>query len=173
MTGSRGAAAPPRAQGGVARHGAAIFDEAPHDPYETRGKYAEPSRCSECGAVYRRGRWHWGESAAGAHEVFCPACHRIRDRLPAGTVTLEGAFVAAHRDEISRFVHHEEAREKAEHPLHRLVEIVHAPDGMTVTTTDIHLPRRIGTALKHAYRGDLDIDYAKGEYEVRVRWHRE
>jgi len=171
MTGFRGAGLPP--QGGIARHGAAIFDEAPHDPYEARGKYREPSSCSECGVVYGRGRWQWGEAPAGAHKVLCPACHRIRDRLPAGTVTLEGAFVATHRDEISRFVHHEEAREKAEHPLSRLVEIVHAPDRMVVTTTDIHLPRRIGTALKHAYRGDLDIDYAKGEYEVHVRWHRD
>ncbi len=173
MTGTKGAGAPPRAQGGIARHGAAIFDEAPHDPYETRGKYAEPSRCAECGVVYHRGRWQWGEAPAGAHKVVCPACHRIRDRLPAGTVTLEGAFVTGHRDEISHFIRHEEAREKAEHPLHRLVEIIDAPDRMTVTTTDIHLPRRIGTALRHAYRGDLDIDYAKGEYEVRVRWHRE
>jgi hypothetical protein len=41
-----------------------------------------------------------------------------------------------------------------------------------ITTTDIHLPRRIGTALKRAYDGDLDVRFGEDEYAVRVRWHR-
>jgi hypothetical protein len=157
-------------QGGVARHGAAIFDEAPHDPYQARGKYAEPSRCGDCGAVYHRGRWQWSDAPPGAETVLCPACHRIRDRLPAGTLVLEGAFVDAHRDEIAGLLRHEESRAKSQHPLDRVVEVAHSPERITVTTTDIHLPRRIGVAMKRAYRGQLAIEYAKGAYEVRVRW---
>ena len=171
MTGLKGTPARPKPQGGIARHGAAIFDEAPHDPYQARGKYAEPSRCGDCGAVYHRGRWQWGDAPAGAHAVLCPACHRIRDRLPAGTLTLEGAFVDAHRDEIANLIGHEESRAKSDHPLDRIVEIAHSPERVTVTTTDIHLARRIGVAMKNAYRGELAIEYAKGAYEVRVRWH--
>jgi hypothetical protein len=31
-----------------------------------------------------------------------------------------------------------------------------------VTTTDIHLPRRVGHALEHAYKGKLDVHYSEG-----------
>ena len=30
----------------------------------------------------------------------CPACLRIRDRMPGASVALSGEFLAAHRDEI-------------------------------------------------------------------------
>jgi hypothetical protein len=172
MTGYRGTPVPPRPQGGVERHGAAIFEDAAHDPYQARGKYAEPSRCGECGAVFHRGRWQWGSAPEGARNVVCPACHRIRDGLPAGTLTLEGPYVEVHRDDIAHLVRNVEAREKADHPLHRLVDVAHAPGSITVTTADIHLAQRIGEAVKHAHRGALEIEYAKGEYSVRARWRR-
>lgn len=44
---------------------------------------------------------------------------------------------------------------------------------MVVTTTDVHLPRRIGEALHHAYAGDLDFHYDKDAYYVRVAWKRD
>src|SRR5512141_744665 len=137
MTGFKGTPAPSRPQGGIVRHGAAIFDEAPHDPYQARGKYAEPSRCGECGAIFHRGRWQWSEAPPGAQSVLCPACHRIRDRLPAGTVTLEGALVDAHRDEIASLVRHEASRARADHPLDRVVDETYSPQRVVVTTTDI------------------------------------
>jgi len=39
-----------------------------------------------------------------------------------------------------------------------------------ITTTDVHLPRRIGEAVHRAYRGDLDVKYSPDEYTVRVNW---
>ena len=57
-----------------------------HDTYKLRGKLAEPTVCSECGAVFHDGRWQWISRPAGAHEVACPACQRIKDRFPAGFV---------------------------------------------------------------------------------------
>ena len=159
--------------GGLLRHGASIYDEAPHDPYQAKGKYAEPARCSECGAVFHRGRWVWAEAPSGAHDALCPACHRIRDKLPAGTLTLAGAFVDSHRDELIRVARHEEEHEKAEHPLNRIMDVETTPGQIVMTTTDIHLPQRIGTALKRAYHGDLDVTYAKDQWSVRARWRRE
>ena len=41
-----------------------------------------------------------------------------------------------------------------------------------VTTTDLHLPRRIGEALKSAFDGTLDLDYDEDGYFVRVNWSR-
>ena len=40
-----------------------------------------------------------------------------------------------------------------------------------VSTTDIHLPQRIGEALKRAYDGEFDMHYGHDEYRVRV-WRR-
>jgi hypothetical protein len=46
-------------------------------------------------------------------------------------------------------------------------------DAIVVRTTDIHLPRRIGEALRHAYRGELDFHYDEEAYFIRVRWTRD
>ncbi len=43
---------------------------------------------------------------------------------------------------------------------------------MTITTTDLHLPRRIGEAFRRAYDGELTIDHEKKSYLVRVTWTR-
>lgn len=37
-----------------------------HDPYKTKGKPRESSVCSECKAVYHKGRWTWGPVPAQA-----------------------------------------------------------------------------------------------------------
>jgi hypothetical protein len=41
-----------------------------------------------------------------------------------------------------------------------------------ISTTDIHLPQRLGEALKRAHHGELAVQYGKDEYSVRLRWHR-
>jgi hypothetical protein len=46
------------------------------------------------------------------------------------------------------------------------------PDRVTITTTDLHLPRRIGEALHRAHDGELTIDHEKQAYLVRVSWSR-
>jgi hypothetical protein len=144
----------------------------PHDAYKSTAKLREPTRCPRCHAVYRGGRWTWGESQAGAEEALCPACHRIRDSYPAGFVHLSGAFFAAHRDEILHRVANVEAREKSEHPLERIMAI--APSGETtlVTTTSVHLARSIGEALEDAWKGALDYHYNLEENLLRVTWQR-
>ena len=43
---------------------------------------------------------------------------------------------------------------------------------LLVTTTDPHLARRIGEALHHAYKGELDYHYNKEEKLLRVVWRR-
>jgi hypothetical protein len=171
MTARRATSAPTTPVGGIVRHGAAVFDEAPHDPYQAKGK-AGPARCTECGVVYRAGRWRREEAPEDARTILCPACLRIRDRLPAGTLTLEGEFVEAHRDELSRIARNVETHEAVEHPLARIMGVAQEPKRITITTTDIHLPQRIGEAVKRAHHGDLDVDYAKQEYSVRVSWRR-
>jgi hypothetical protein len=150
-----------------------LIREHVHDPYKTRLKLPEPTVCPRCGAVFHEGRWRWAPRPAEAHEQLCQACHRINDGYPAGEVTIAGAFARAHRDEILHLARHQEEQEKAEHPLHRIMGIEDTDDGVVVRTTDIHLPRRIGEALRHAYHGELTFHYDEESYAIRVHWTRD
>jgi hypothetical protein len=41
-----------------------------------------------------------------------------------------------------------------------------------VTTTGLHLARRLGEALARAYKGELSFRYADEEASIRVYWQR-
>lgn len=43
-------------------------------------------------------------------------------------------------------------------------------DRIVITTTDIHLPRRMVHAIVDAYKGDLDTHYDEGGYFVPMTW---
>lgn len=146
----------------------------PHvsDPYRDRGKLPEPTVCPTCGAMYHQGRWQWGTAPAGAKEHRCPACVRIRDRLPAGQLTLSGEFFNDHRMEIIHLVHNVESAARAEHPLERIIRVNDEGDHTIVTFTDSHLVYRIGKALRSAYDGDLDAPYTDEGDLARVSWKR-
>jgi NMD protein affecting ribosome stability and mRNA decay len=144
-----------------------------HDPYHSKKKLTEPTVCPDCGAVYHAGRWQWSEAAKAAQPTRCPACQRIQEQCPAGFLTLSGAFLAAHQDEIRQRLYKVVECAKAEHPLQRLMALQEAVDGsLQATFTAPNLARAVGEALQDAYQGDLDFDYQPGEYLLRVRWHR-
>jgi len=149
-----------------------LRDELVHDAYKSKKKLPEPTRCPDCGAVYRDGRWTWDLAPGDANEELCPACRRIRDRFPAGYVTLEGEFLQAHRDELLQLARNREAKEKAEHPLERIMAIEDVDGNVQITTTDTHLARDIGEAVHAAYKGELEYHYNKEENLLRVHWTR-
>ena len=149
-----------------------LFEELVHDSYKSGRKLREPTRCPDCGAVYEKGRWIWGTAPAAAHAARCPACHRIHDRFPAGFLTLKGTFLQAHRDEILQLMRNHEAKEKAEHPLQRIMAVSEESGGVTVTTTDAHLARDLAQALHKAYKGELEFHYNKADNLLRAAWSR-
>ena len=136
-----------------------------------KGAVPEPAQCSDCDAVYYEGRWRWGSVPLSAHEVRCPACERLRNNKPAAWLTLEGASIAAHRDEMKRVALQREASQRARHPLQRIMRIEDTARGLRVTTTDLSLARDIGEALREAYGGALDFEYDQ-QGSLRVRWER-
>lgn len=142
------------------------------DPYRARGKWPEPSTCPGCGAIFHHGHWSWGAPAPGAAQHLCPACQRVRDRVPAGQLTLSGKFFAEHRDEILHLVRNAEAKAKAEHPLERIIDIKDEAGRTVVTFTDAHLVHGVGEALRHAYQGVLDSHFTDEGDLVRVAWSR-
>ena len=146
----------------------------PHvtDSYRSRTKPQEPTVCRECSAVFHAGRWQWLPAPESAERVTCPACHRIRDKAPAGYVKLEGKFFVQHRDELLALVQNVERRERAEHALQRIMNISDEAHGVLITTTDAHLARAIGEAVSHAYDGTLDVRYNDDENLARIHWTR-
>jgi hypothetical protein len=152
-----------------------LIAEERHDPYKSRGKPADGTVCPDCGAAFMEGRWQWaGRQLKETHSEPCPACRRIRDRYPAGEVVMSGGFLAAHRQEILRLVGNVAEAEKREHPMQRIIAIDDtAKDKVVITTTDLHLPRRIGHALVDAYKGELETHYDEAGYFVRIVWKRE
>ena len=149
--------------------GRAQFDHI-QDPYQGKKKLHEGTVCPQCGAVYQDARWQWGKRPEGTTEELCAACRRINDHFPAGIVQLHGAFTLRHKEEILHLARHQEAAEKPEHPLNRIIDIAEDADGITINTTDIHLPRRIGEAVERAFHGELETHFEEDGYFVRVSW---
>ena len=143
------------------------------DPYHRAQKLHEGTVCPQCGVVYHGGRWRWVPRAEGAAEALCAACRRINDKLPAGIVTLRGDFVHEHKEEMTQLARHQEEAENKEHPLNRIISIEEDASGIVINTTDIHLPRRIGEAIKRAFHGQIEDSFEKDGYFVRVNWTRE
>ena len=143
------------------------------DPYQRRQKLPEGTVCPQCGTIYHQGRWQWGTKDEGADQELCAACRRINDKFPAGIVTLRGDFGQEQKDEMIRLARHQEDTEKREHPLNRIISIEDDAQGLVITTTDIHLPRRIGEAIKRAFHGEIEGHFEKDGYFVRVTWTRE
>ncbi len=151
-----------------------LLRERVHDPYKTTRKLPEPTVCPVCKAVFTGGHWQWKESwPLDADTVVCHACRRTQDGYPAGIVTLKGSFALAHKQELLHLARHHEEREKAEHPMHRIMKIEEPRDAIVISTTDLHLPKRIGDAVHHAYKGKLDGHYDEGGYLLRVNWSHE
>lgn len=156
------------------RRGNRLLAEHIHDPYWSGLKLRRDTLCPECGAAFRNGRWVWPKvQTEWPAKALCPACRRIEDGYPAGEILLDGSFVAAHREEIMNLARSVERSENAEHPLHRIMDLHVDDDMLTITTTDIHLPRRIGHALEHAWDGALSTHYDEEGHFARVIWHRD
>ncbi|GAB6389796.1 BCAM0308 family protein [Stutzerimonas marianensis] len=112
-----------------------LFKPTHVDPYlaEMPGSSAH---CPQCGAVYRQGRWSWQQTVPDdAKSHICPACRRIADNQPAGTLHLAGSYLEAHREEVLGLIHNTEAAEKAQHALERLIEVSEQQGGLRTTTT--------------------------------------
>jgi len=162
----------PIGAGAVGRYRDRILDDPRHDPYQAPHKVADETTCPDCGAYYVGGRWKHGLGDRTGPSARCPACRRIADDMPAGTLELEGPYVAAHADELTRIVRHVAEREGRDHPLHRIMGIVREGERIRVTTTDLHLPQRMLEALRSAHDGEGEVHYGHGDYQVRAAWRR-
>jgi hypothetical protein len=151
-----------------------LIYQMPRDPYNTGRKPGDSCVCPNCHAVFLNGHWQWTNLLPEqAPRKLCPACRRIKDNCPAGAISLKGNFVQTHKDELIHLLRNQETQEMAEHPLHRIIRIEEHPKRLDIQTTDIHLPKRIGDALNHAYKGVFHVRYEEAGYFVQVDWQKE
>lgn len=149
-----------------------LIKEHRHDTYRMAGKWPEPTQCSRCGAVFTNGRWSWDDPAVRTNETVCPACRRIADNYPAGIIELRGEFFHQRREEILNLSRNIEEQEKGEHPMERIIAIKNEGDHTVITTTGIHIARRIGEAVSRSYKGKLSCRYNRSDKSIRVAWQR-
>jgi NMD protein affecting ribosome stability and mRNA decay len=149
-----------------------LIKEKRHDTYRERGKLTENSSCTQCGALYVNGRWSWKKAAKKVTETVCPACQRIADKYPAGLIEIKGNFIKEHSEELVNLIRNVEKVEKSEHPLERIMTMTELKDHTLVTTTGVHIARRIGEALSRSYAGDYSFQYADAEKSIRISWER-
>jgi NMD protein affecting ribosome stability and mRNA decay len=129
--------------------------------------------CSNCGAIYLNGKWIWKDQHNSLRETTCPACKRINDNYPAGFVEIRGRFYREHEKEISNLIVNMEKTEKKERPLERIMMFRPEKSRATLTTTGIHIAKRIGEALSKSYQGNFTFRYLDGEKSIRVLWERQ
>lgn len=99
------------------RRGNLLLRERVHDPYRSREKLREATRCPQCGVRYRNGRWTWPKFQTHAFKSrLCPACRRTNDHYPAGELVLSGNFIDTHREEILNRVQNVADSERKQHP---------------------------------------------------------
>ena len=142
--------------------------ESEHDPYHKKQKLKENTVCTACASVFKNARWSWESAEESSHATLCPACQRIRDKVPAGYLTISKAYLSTRKDEIVSLIHHVEIRERQAHPMKRIMQTTETDEHMEITFTDPRLARNIGDAIKKAYGGNLDYQYTAGEFMLRV-----
>ena len=141
-------------------------DNYPHD-----AKAEKASVCSECGLVLHGGRWTRGAPpTTDVGSRLCPACERVRDRYPAGTISVPSTFLAA-RDEVLGMIRNTEKAESEEHPLERVMDVEDAAGGgLLVTTTGVHVARAIAAKLERRFHSQARFHYSDGDRTVSVDW---
>jgi hypothetical protein len=141
------------------------------DSYAAEAKVADSLVCDDCNVVQHGGRWYWGAPPFGeAVGGLCPACRRVRDHCPAGTIRLP-LDLAVDRDEVVGHVHRLAAAETKEHPLERVIAIEDHDGVMCITTTGIHIARRLTRWLERRVKAAPKIHYTE-QHELHVEWQR-
>lgn len=149
------------------------------DPYLPEEGLKEVSLCETCHAVYRNKRWYLDEEefldlkeSEDVRWVTCPACRKIAERYPEGIVTLRGAYLWAHEEEIRNILKNEESKAMAKNPLERIIRMDREGDDLIIETTEEKLAEHLGRALHKAHQGDLQVSWSEEHSVCRVTWER-
>ncbi len=149
------------------------------DPYISGSGLKEPSLCISCRALYQNKRWNLDpktfdalEASGEGHWVTCPACQKIAEGYAEGVVTLRGAYLWEHEEEIFNILKNEEAKAMAKNPLERIISMSREEDDLVIETTEEKLAEHLGRALHKAHQGELKVSWSDDHDVCRVTWER-
>lgn len=148
------------------------------DPYLSKAAPEDMSSCARCGAVYQNKRWTQKDDAAPLGVpvkalVLCPGCQKVKDKFAQGFVTLKGAFVEEHKDEILNLIKNKETLASHINPLEQIIDIKESGGRIEVTTTTEKLAQRIGRVVAKAFSGDIEYKWSEDTKLARVIWTRD
>jgi len=150
------------------------------DPYAPEAGLPGLNICRECHAVYHRKAWKqdqelYRESLQGSYSLtLCPACQRAEENVPQGFVTLAGAYLNEHRQEIMNGLQNVVDEAQQSNPLDRVIRERKEDDGrLEIETTTIKLAERLGRALKHSHHGEMAMTWTGDPPTCRVTWQRD
>lgn len=137
--------------------------------------------CPECGAIWDGERWvpepddELRQRLAGRRHSteLCPGDLRMEKRQVEGVVTLEGGFLASHREEIANLVTRVAREGRKRNVAARVLRTEEGDGSMVLETTDEHLAERIGKEVEKAFKGALEIKWQKKDTFARVNWRRD
>ncbi len=135
--------------------------------------------CERCHAVYHQKSWHRDADSYAllrddpeTTRLLCPACQKQNENFPAGILTLQGAYLWEHEEEIRNILNNRAQSVQSRNPLQRIMRMEKSEEQLVIETTDSKLAERLGRALQHAHRGELKIDWG-GKQTCRVDWQRD
>jgi len=135
--------------------------------------------CAECKAVWYRKAWHTDDrkyeelSKNPDLARTCPACHKSAMDLPEGIVTLSAleALPKERKEEILSLIRNMGERSAKRDPMDRIIRITDKGGEVVVYTTENQLAAALGSEIKRAFGGDLNIDFGHRDNEIaRVVW---
>jgi len=149
------------------------------DPYLAEEGLKDPSLCLTCRALYHNKRWTLDpktfdqlEANGEGDRVTCPACRKIAEGYAEGVVTLRGAYLWAHENEIFHLLKNEETRTMEKNPLERIINMTRENDDLVIETTEEKLAEHLGRALHKAHQGELRVSWSDDHDVCRVLWER-
>lgn len=150
------------------------------ESYLPREGAHEPALCNVCESVYHHKRWYLKDDPIAVELqkdllpiMVCPACRKTLDHFPGGVITLNGSFLADHKDQILHLIRNEERRAKEVNPLERVISIKDLGDSIEIHTTNEKFAQRVGKEIQRAFKGEVSYHWTHGDKFVRVEWHRE
>ena len=151
-----------------------------NDPYIDKRSLRENTVCKRCAAVYTASRWYLKDQAPKKAtsngrrvEITCPACQKVRDRMPGGILKITGDFVGSHQEEIMNLIRNQTNKAQTINPLEKIMALGPIDNGIEITTTNEKLAQRIGRALHKAYSGRVEDKWSEDTKLARVNWHRQ
>lgn len=136
------------------------------DSYRPIGKI-QPAICTQCRATHWDGRWRWDDTQPNLVPVVCPACERTRAGVAAHVLVLCGAL-PPHWNEVKGMIGNVERTEILEHPMERVMGIEVGDDNVLVSTTGMHIARRLVAAIVRRFRTHVRLQFA--EKSTRIDW---